>query len=552
MAELNPVTDEQELREIEFIKKVIKDADNNKVDIVRQSLDKLEKFINIDFRNFSRNDAPPDSATHFSTFLYEFSKFSEFAVFPGLAGKNLVGVGGEFSSGKSTFINHFLLKERILPFDNDPSTSVPSYVMKSTEEIITVLNMFNRVFTITKDELGLIDHNFAQKYEMPLARLAKAMFIQSPTVEYENIAFLDTPGFNKDYQLYYSANTDERIALDQLNSCNYILWLVKVKDGTLKTGAIEFMNRLNRNIPLVMIMTGYGGTQDDEVVETCRKQLEKSGIKYLDVLKIDSRTPDRHDSVKVRELLSGWNSTQLNITFARNFKKIFTAYSKYYQQKMDDEKKRLNKINHSLGLLDENSRDIASYLGLMKDEANVKIHRLKNLEKELDMLKNDFFVRLKEIGDAVGIPLPEPKEIDDIMDHIYDPLEVMKTFMKESGYKDHNYKYIIEKVMGTVNPDTSQGLKMKLITGLFESMKHQLSVLNNIQMKDLFSNSESSKVFDELSSLVPGKVFSRDTEGMKHLLQEVVKVNDTGVLIPAKLNQIRHMASVLHDTKQGK
>ncbi|GAA8982193.1 hypothetical protein EKB5_15150 [Helicobacter pylori] len=58
------------------------------------------------------------------------------ASYPSLFQKNMVAVGGGFSAGKSSFLNHLLGLNLKLPEYNDPTTAIPTYCLKGEREVL--------------------------------------------------------------------------------------------------------------------------------------------------------------------------------------------------------------------------------------------------------------------------------------------------------------------------------------------------------------------------------------------------------------------------------
>ncbi|GAA7034485.1 hypothetical protein ID0178_01670 [Helicobacter pylori] len=58
------------------------------------------------------------------------------ASYPRLFHKNMVAVGGGFSTGKSTFLNKLLDLKLKLPEDINPTTAIPIYCLKGEREVL--------------------------------------------------------------------------------------------------------------------------------------------------------------------------------------------------------------------------------------------------------------------------------------------------------------------------------------------------------------------------------------------------------------------------------
>jgi tetratricopeptide (TPR) repeat protein len=200
--ETHPEIDNQineKLKIFELIRNII----HNKELIVpteeRNLLNKIDRFINEDFIGFSKKSSPPESALLFFDFNYEYERFTEFVEFPKLAEKNVVGLGGGFSSGKSTFLNSLFKRTKnfgrnvLLPQGVNPTTSIPTYIISGSEEKVRALNIFKTLVDLEPGTLIQITHDFARNHKISLAHILKSIFVEVPEHKFDNIAFLDTP-----------------------------------------------------------------------------------------------------------------------------------------------------------------------------------------------------------------------------------------------------------------------------------------------------------------------------------------------------------------------
>ena len=81
-------------------------------DIIRQNtsenqmkadITKIEKLINDKIPDTLKKNAPEDFYELYTDFKSEYEKFRDFILYDKLIGKNIVALGGGFSSGKSSF-----------------------------------------------------------------------------------------------------------------------------------------------------------------------------------------------------------------------------------------------------------------------------------------------------------------------------------------------------------------------------------------------------------------------------------------------------------------
>lgn len=64
-----------------------------------------------------------------------------------LANKNLIGVGGQFSAGKSKFLNSLIKVSDTmrLPENQKSTTSIPTYVVGSDHDEISIVTQYNKI-----------------------------------------------------------------------------------------------------------------------------------------------------------------------------------------------------------------------------------------------------------------------------------------------------------------------------------------------------------------------------------------------------------------------
>lgn len=426
-------------KEFELFKKIVKPNDDVKLKV---DLTKIEKIINENITQTLEKNAPPNLPELFFDFKYEYSKFREFILYDHLIGKNIIALGGGFSSGKSSFLNS-LMDEYILPEAIDPSTSVPAYIVYDKETAVYGVNVFDSKLSIELKNIKTIAHGFGEVFdevagtvsgEVTLGHILKSMFIATPLQEYKHIAFLDTPGYSKSDTEAYSAKTDEKIARVQLNSSKYILWFVQATDGTIREEDIKFINTLRPEIPKLIIVNKADNVIEADlknIVKEIKDRLDIKGINYIDILTYSCNEPTNYESKKIKEYISNWDNAAYESTFAHNFKVIFVKCKEYYEDVINEESRRLNRLQKALTLSDDVT--VTECLTSLVLEIKHNISELKNISKNLKKLQDKFFTEIKYISDLVGISMPEPSEIDLIKDKVKDPLEVIEEFKKKQG-----------------------------------------------------------------------------------------------------------------------
>lgn len=480
--------------QLELFKNVIK-ANNDAT--LKVDLSKIERIINELVPNTLEKNAPPNFPELYFDFKYEYGKFREFILYDHLIGKNIVALGGGFSSGKSSFLNS-LIGKPLLPSEIDPSTSVPAYIVNEKDTAVYGVNVFDSKINMNLKDIKLISHGFGEitndkdeivSEEVTLGHILKSMFLATPLQTFKNIAFLDTPGYSKPESVAYSAKTDEKIARAQLNSSNHILWFIQADAGTITNEDINFINTLKKEIPkLIIINKADKRTEEDikKIIEKVKGVLDIKGVKYVDVLAYSRNKSKDFDGGKIKEYINKWDKAIYESTFAYNFKVLFIKCKEYYEDVIDDESKRLNRLNTVLTLSDNNT--IIDYISSLINEIKRNICELKEVSSKLKGLQDSFFTEIKVAADIVGIQMPEPSEIDLIKDKIQDPLSVVKGYMQKHGIKkDPFIGIMISDTITGINPIINKaagGSKYK--EELFGILKQNITIdTNNIMFNKM-------------------------------------------------------------------
>ena len=450
---------EDQLKEnFDLVKKIIR---QNKSLINNEQLNNIEKIIDKDLPNTIKKTAPVNFPDIYFDFKYEYDKFKEFILYNQLIGKNIVALGGGFSSGKSSFLNS-ILKQKVLPSSIDPSTSVPTYIVNDESEYVYGINIFDNGVKLDKCDLKSICHGFGEmtdenddvtEEEVKLGHILNSIFLATPTQIYKHIAFLDTPGYSKPDTNTYSIKTDEKIAKAQLNSSNFILWFIQGEDGTIKQDDIDFLSKLKKEIPKLIIINKADkltNSSINDVKKQVKEILDLKGIMYIDVLSYSRKKTDEYDSEKIKYYLTRWNNEIYECNFARNFKILFVKCKNYYDDLISTESKRLNRLNTSLTFSENDV--VTECLSSLINEIKRHLNELKEDKQNLKKLQDEFFTEIKIISDKFGIEMPEPSEIDLIQDKIQNPIEEIKKYKEKNGIKSNpNISIKIIELMSNVN-----------------------------------------------------------------------------------------------------
>lgn len=455
---MNLVIDDKEYLKIRDEFKIYTNIIKSDSTSLSVDLSKIEKIINEKLPNSLSKNAPYNFPELLFDLKYEYSKFREFILYEHLIGKNIVALGGGFSSGKSSFLNS-LLGKNILPSNIDPSTSVPAYIVNSKDTSIYGINIFDSKVEMDIKDIKLISHGFGKlenqqgeeiQEEVSLGHILNSIFLQTQLQKYEHIAFLDTPGYSKADTKDYSAKTDEKIARAQLNSSNYILWFVQADAGTITNEDINFLKTLKEDIPkLIIVNKADKCTKDNlnKIVKKIRETLDLKGIKYIDVVTYSRRKPNEFDGVRIKQYIESWNVKSEKTTFARNFKILFLKCKDYYEEIIEKDSKKLNNLNKVITFCED--KIVVDIISDMIKGIQSNIKYMKELIEKLKELKDEFFTEIKYISDKIGIEMPEPSEINLSKEYMKNPLGELKKLNIIDNKKESEeiYNIMLRKLM---------------------------------------------------------------------------------------------------------
>ncbi|EQL57367.1 hypothetical protein N411_04905 [Helicobacter pylori FD535] len=196
--------------------------------------------------------------------------------------KNMVAVGGGFSAGKSTFLNNLLGLKLKLPEDTLPTTAIPTYCFKGKKE---VLMGFSQNAGMVELPHLTFDHNFLDSLGFNLKEIMPLMLLSTPSVPFEFLCFIDTPGYNPSNQGYTGG--DKQASKESLKHAQNVLWLISCERGGIESDDLEYLQELYEEGKQVFIVVSRADRrtkrQLEEVAIKIKEILEDRGIEFLGI-----------------------------------------------------------------------------------------------------------------------------------------------------------------------------------------------------------------------------------------------------------------------------
>lgn len=353
-----------------------------------EKMQNLKKLIDMDIVEFLKEDSPINSSGLYFDFKYEYERMIEFYRFKDINCKQIIALGGGFSTGKSTFVNT-ILKSRLLPSQVTPTTSVPTYVIKGNDDV-QAINLFNAQISLRKEELKLLTHE-SEEENIDFGHLLKTIFIKSKDFNFDNIAFLDTPGYSKYDNENHSERTDENIAKIQLNSADYIFWFLSAENGTLSSSDIEFLKDINDAIPIYVVINKCDKitlSNLNLIKKEVWEKVNSSKLNIKDVLCFSRRTPEKFDIEKINAIVENIDAPKQEENFSDRFLVIFKNVEKYYDDLLREARSHLNRIN--IALTQSEDEKSTECLESIQRDYKVKINTYINKVKDLENIWREF------------------------------------------------------------------------------------------------------------------------------------------------------------------
>ena len=105
----------------------------------------------------------------YQEFMQLCSKLSKRQKIRKIRDKVVISFGGKFSAGKSQFINSISGIDGLLPVKQQPTTSIPTYIIGAEKDGLQANSIYGYSVTLTKDTMDALTHEFDEQYHIGFA-----------------------------------------------------------------------------------------------------------------------------------------------------------------------------------------------------------------------------------------------------------------------------------------------------------------------------------------------------------------------------------------------
>ncbi len=216
------------------------------------------------------------------------------ASYPSLFQKNMVAVGGGFSAGKSSFLNHLLGLNLKLPENLTPTTAILTYCLKGEREVLMGRSQNGGVVELP---YLTFDHKFLDSLGFNLKEIMPSMLLSAPSVLFEFLCFIDTPGYDAPNQGYMGR--DRQASKEYLNHAKHILWFISCERGGIEKSDLDYLQELYEEGKQVFIVLNKADRKIkndlEKIATNIREVLEDKGV---EILGIGAYSSERYQEIK--------------------------------------------------------------------------------------------------------------------------------------------------------------------------------------------------------------------------------------------------------------
>ncbi len=383
----------------------------------------LETFISIfndDFLGFANEASSLAEEAKALLLLQAIMKELELiAYYPITATKNIIAIGGGFSSGKSEFISSFFIDDCIkLPIGLEPVTAIATYVVADKENKILGFSNKGGSIEIEAKLYESLSHKFVKSFDFNLKDIMPFMTIGTPLDQelFENICLIDTPGYDPAHTDGFTQD-DKDTAFEFISQAHSLIWMISIDNGTITSPDLNFLKTLDiENKGLYIVINKADGLSQkniENIVDLVADILDDDDIEFEGISAYSSTEKQEYYFLKTSlvDFLKEENfsiSTERKILFDLNI--VIDMYRNAIQKDIENQK-NIQKSISSLKL------DVLQYSGSINDEMERKFN------KSIDLLNTNFShknfdTQLKELN---RIHLSMENTIKIIFDDLINP-----------------------------------------------------------------------------------------------------------------------------------
>ena len=399
---------------------------NSKPDL-NKNFKKYKDLLNDRYMTFAKeNDCFADDAGALVK-LQNIAGQLEFLTYDeALLNKTVVAVAGNFSSGKSSFLNSFFQKgtENKLQIAMDPTTAISAYVLNDRNENVVGYSYRGGKVNIANSIFKLLDHQHLSGDLKLIKPLIHHIVVRNKFVtDFKNLCFIDTPGFNSGKE----SESDYQTAISAISNAGALLWCFCAKSGVLTSDEIGILSEIyskNKNIKIYVVATQSDKVNAVDVEQILNKSEDLLGKRRIKIEGISSYSskykfneqPERcsfHKRITLKQFLKNIDveNTQKEKIFLKTVEEVFDDYIKADKNRIDKlekQKRTLNILEMSVQTVLNNKEEIIGWLKSRIDHRIFDARKFSEMQNALN--DEDVFDGIDEIKPDLEETIRKDKE----------------------------------------------------------------------------------------------------------------------------------------------
>ena len=246
-------------------------------------LETFRKLLEQDYQDYANQNAFLASEARAMKTLQQIEvQIEQLARDPQILAKSIIAVGGAFSSGKSSFLNSFFSQNKVkLPVGMDQTTAISSYVLAGERSEITGYSYRGARVAVPEKIFSLFTYRKKDQFRFNMKRIISDIVFKTEFVRpYENICFVDTPGYNPGS----SSELDKNTAVTAISGAQGLLWCFDVSGGTVHDDDFRILQDIieaNPDIRIYIVANRAdlkSPDENEEILDQAEMLLESNGI----------------------------------------------------------------------------------------------------------------------------------------------------------------------------------------------------------------------------------------------------------------------------------
>ncbi len=381
--------------------------------IENEGLAEYQRILDNEFLAFSNEVEFEEQAVALRALQELDNELQLVASYPSLFQKSMVAVGGGFSAGKSSFLNHLLGLN--LPIGLDKTTAIPTYCLKGEREVLMGFSQNGGVVELPDFSF---DHKTLNSFDFDLKSIMPFMILSSPTMPFKHLCFIDTPGYNPSNQGYTGG--DRQASEEYLANAKYILWVIDCQHGTIQSDDLDYLQELyeehGKQVFIVLNKADRKTKNDLEKIATnIREILEDKGVEICGIGAYSSKNYEKckeiNENSSIFTPLEGFlrsldkKSEKQNEILSVLYE-VHLAYERAIEQDAN-QFKRYQKALHSIKLdLMQKGFD---------DFSDASFNKIESLKKEFSEQERSKRENLEQLNQVINL---FKKSIDKVFDSV--------------------------------------------------------------------------------------------------------------------------------------